>query len=110
MGGEAPVERKMTIGLQTMSQSSSKAQQNYSKQSYHISTDPIVQFDNHEREEEEGKERKTNLPTSNARTQRVITNTDLLIHDMIREIVPAAGHSTDEDGDVVCCGDGGEVF
>lgn len=55
-------------------------------------------------------EGETNLPTSNARTQRIIANTDLLVHDVIGEIVPAASHGAYKDCDVVCRGDGREVF
>ena len=48
--------------------------------------------------------KKRYLPASYAGAQRIFTDTNLLINIGVCEVVPATGHGTNENGDIVCCG------
>jgi hypothetical protein len=44
------------------------------------------------------------LAAGHARTERVVTDTDFFIDDMIRKVVLSPSHRTDEHDDVMCIG------
>jgi hypothetical protein len=44
------------------------------------------------------------LAAGNARTERVVADTDFFIDDMIRKVVLSPSHCTDEHNEVVCFG------
>ena len=79
--------------FQTMSQSSSRAQQNCSAVIYNSRRTVHNSY----------------LAASNARAERVITDADLLINDVICKVVPSTGHRTDKHGNVMCLGQRGQV-
>ena len=79
----------------TMSQSSSRAQQNLRETG--IGVFPV------------GVE-PTYLATCNRCAQRIVTDTDLFIYDVIGKVIPTTGHRADKDGDRVRLREGRQVF
>lgn len=73
--------------VQTMSQSSSRAQQNYGTVIYAIHGDNPAS--------------RSYLSTCNAGAERVIADADLLIDDVVRKVVSPTSHRTNEHREVV---------
>ena len=52
----------------------------------------------------------TYLATCHRCTQRIFTDADLFINDMIGKVVPTPSHCTDKDSDGVCLRECGQEF
>jgi hypothetical protein len=78
------------VYIQTISQSSSSPQHNCEA----VIHDQGLRYDPY-------------LAAGNARTERVVADTDFFIDDVVRKVVLAPSHRTDEHTDVVCFGQRG---